>query len=159
MNCVHNLLARVTALLMIGVRIAFFLVVAPQWVLGNCGDGFAALVGCSLSVAAYAWSVVVFQRIESRLFYQADWKGSEVLLRQRFRRSAWQWHVDLILLWILSGLFGAGVGWNVTTITAGTLTDARIIAAFAMTIPSGIVVWLYRGTRRYRLDLPASDSA
>lgn len=158
MSAVHDLLARTAALLLIGLRITVCLAIAPQWVLDHCGDGYGALVGCSLSVAAYAWSVFVFQRIESRLFYQADWKGAKVLLRQRFSRLALPWHRDLLLLCSSSGLFGAGVGWNAIAVTNGSLTDARIIAAFSLMIPFGVVVWLYRGTHRYRLDLPATDS-
>lgn len=153
-----NLLARTVALLSIGVRIAVCLAIAPQCVLDHYDDGYGSLVGCSLSVAAYVWSVFVFQRIESRLFYQADWQGAEVLLRERFSRVALPWHRDLLLLCSLSGLFGAGAGWNFVAVTGGTLTDARVIAALAMMIPFGVVVWLYRGTRRYRLDLPATDS-
>ena len=78
-------------------------------------------------------------------------------MRQRFSSQARRWHCDLVLLSILSGLFGAGVGWNVSALTHGNLTDARIIAALAIVVPYGLVVWLYRGTPRYRLDLPATE--
>jgi hypothetical protein len=115
------------------------------------------LIGCSLGIAGYAYSVFVFQRIESRLFYHADWSGGGILMRQRFCSEAWRWHRDLMLLCLLSGMFGAGVGWNSTVLTNGSLTDARIIAALAMVVPFGLVVWLYRGTPRYRLDLPATE--
>ena len=120
-------------------------------------DSFGALIGCSLGVAGYAYSVFVFQRIESRLFYHADWTGGGLLLRQRFSSQARRWHRDLVLLSILSGMFGAGVGWNLAALTHGSLTDARIIAAFAMVLPYGLIVWLYRGTPRYRLDLPVIE--
>ena len=79
------------------------------------------------------------------------------LLRQRFSSQACRWHRDLVLLSILSGMFGAGVGWNVTALTHGNLADARIIAALAMVVPYGLIVWLYRGTPRYRLDLPVTE--
>ena len=79
-------------------------------------------------------------------------------IRQRFCSEAWRWQRDLILLSILSGIFGAGVGWNVTAVTQGSLTAARIFAAMSMGIPFGLVVWLYRGTPRYRLDLPLTES-
>ena len=154
MSLFHDLLAKVVALAMIGSRIAIFLAMFPQYVLALLGDSFGALIGCSLGVAGYAYSVFVFQRIESRLFYHSDWTGGGLLMRQRFNLQALRWHRDLILLSILSGMFGAGVGWNVTTLTRGSLSDARIIAALAMVVPYGLVVWLYRGTPRYQLDLP-----
>ncbi|MFT4556791.1 MAG: hypothetical protein ACI8P0_002763 [Planctomycetaceae bacterium] len=157
MSVFHDLFAKVAALVMIGSRIAIFLAIFPQCVLALLGDSFGALIGCSLGVAGYAYSVVVFQRIESRLFYRADWIGGGLLMRQRFSSQALRWHRDLILLSILSGMFGAGVGWNVTAITHGSLTDARIVAALAMVVPFSLVVWLYRGTPRYRLDLPATE--
>jgi hypothetical protein len=122
------------------------------------GDIFGALIGCSLGVAGYAYSVLVFQRIESSLFYHSDWSVGGILMRQRFCSEAWRWHRDLMLLCVLSGMFGAGVGWNVTAMSHGSLTDARIIAVLAMAVPFGLVVWLYRGTPRYRLDLPATES-
>ncbi len=158
MAVLHDLTAKTVALMMIGVRIAICLAIFPQCVLTTLGDGFGALIGCSLGVAGYAYSVFVFQRIESRLFYHADWIGGGLLLRQRFCSDAWQWHRDLILLCILSGMFGAGAGWNVTALTQGNLTDARIVSVLAMVIPFGLVVWLYRGTPRYRLDLPSAES-
>ena len=157
MSVLHDLLAKFAALAMIGSRIAIFLAILPQCVLAVLGDSFGALIGCSLGIAGYAYSVFVFQRIESRLFYHADWTGCSLLMRQRFNSQALRWHRDLILLSILSGMFGAGVGWNVTAITHGSLVDARIIAALAMVVPYGLVVWLYRGTPRYRLDLPATE--
>jgi len=157
MSVLHDLFAKVAALAMIGFRIAIFLAVLPRCVLALFGDSFGALIGCSLGVAGYAYSVVVFQRIESRLFYHADWAGGGLLMRQRFSSQALRWHRDLILLSILSGMFGAGVGWNVTPITHGSLTDARIVAALAMVVPFSLVVWLYRGTPRYRLDLPVTE--
>jgi hypothetical protein len=43
-------------------------------------------------------------------------------------------------------------------ITQGSLTDARIFAAMSMGIPFGLIVWLYRGTPRYRLDFPLTES-
>lgn len=158
MSVLRDLLAKIAALTMIGSRIAIFLAIVPRCVLALFGDSFGALIGCSLGVAGYAYSVFVFQRIESRLFYHADWSGGGLLMRQRFCSEAWRWHRDLILLSILSGMFGAGVGWNVTAVTQGNLTDARIFAAMSMVIPFGLVVWLYRGTPRYRLDLPATES-
>lgn len=154
MSVLHDLLAKFATLTMIGSRIALFLAVMPQCTLAVFGDSFGSLIGCSLGVAGYAYSVFVFQRIESRLFYHADWAGGGLLMRQRFHSQALRWHRDLILLCILSGMFGAGVGWNVTAITHGSLTDARIVAALAMVVPFSLVVWLYRGTPRYRLDLP-----
>ena len=157
MSALHDLLARAVALSMIGIRIAVWLAIVPQLILWKFGDGFDALIGCSLGVAGYAYSVFVFQRIESRLFYQADWTGGRILLRQRFCREAWKWHRDLILLCMLSGLFGAGAAWNLTASTGGSLTDARIVAALLMVFPFGLVVWLYRGTPRYRLDLPITE--
>ena len=157
MPLIHDLLAKVVALAMIGSRIAIFLAILPQCVLTLFGDSFGSLIGCSLGVAGYAYSVFVFQRIESRLFYHSDWAGGSLLMRQRFNSQALRWHRDLILLSILSGMFGAGVGWNVTTLTHGSLTDARIIAALAMVVPYGLVVWLYRGTPRYQLDLPVTE--
>jgi hypothetical protein len=154
----RDLMAKTAALIMIGFRIAICLAIVPKFVLSQSGDGFGALIGCSLGVAGYAYSVFVFQRIESRLFYEADWIGSGILLRQRFCSEAWRWHRDLILLSTLSGLFGAGVGWNVTTITTGSLTEARILAVLSMVVPFSLVLWLYRGTPRYRLDLPTTES-
>lgn len=156
MSALRDLLAKVAALVMIGCRVAVLLAIVPRCVLAHFGDSFGALIGCSLGVAGYAYSVFVFQRIESRLFYHADWIGGGILMRQRFCSEAWRWHRDLLLLCLLSGMFGAGVGWNFTAITNGSLTDARIIAALAMVIPFGLVVWLYRGTPRYRLDLPVT---
>ena len=158
MPVLHDLLAKVAALMLIGCRIAIFLAIVPQCVLAQIGDSFGALIGCSLGVAGYAYSVFVFQRIESRLFYHADWSGGGILMRQRFCSEAWRWHRDLMLLCVLSGMFGAGVGWNVTAMSHGSLTDARIIAVLAMAVPFGLVVWLYRGTPRYRLDLPVAES-
>ncbi|NQV28094.1 MAG: hypothetical protein HQ518_27395 [Rhodopirellula sp.] len=157
MSILHDLLAKAVALTMIGTRIAIFLAILPRCVLTQFGDSFGALIGCSLGVAGYAYSVFVFQRIESRLFYQADWSGAGLLLRQRFQLESRRWHRDLLLLCALSGLFGAGVGWNVTAITHGNLSDARIIATLSMVVPFGLVVWLYRDTPRYRLDLPVSE--
>jgi hypothetical protein len=157
MSVFRDLFAKVAALVMIGSRIAIFLAIHPQCVLAMSGDGFVSLIGCSLGVAGYAYSVFVFQRIESRLFYHADWTGCSLLMLQRFSPEAMRWHRDLILLSVLSGMFGAGVGWNVTAITHGSLIDARIIAALAMVVPFSLVVWLYRGTPRYRLDLPATE--
>jgi hypothetical protein len=157
MPVLPDLLAKVAALIMIGSRIAIFLAILPRCVLAQLGDSFGALIGCSLGVAGYAYSVFVFQRIESRLFYHADWSGSGILMRQRFCSEAWRWHRDLMLLCVLSGMFGAGVGWNVTTLSNGSLTDARIFAVMSMVVPFGLVVWLYRGTPRYRLDLPATE--
>lgn len=157
MSVFHDLLAKALALSMIGSRIALFLAFIPQLVIRQYGDSFGSLIGCSLGVAGYAYSVFVFQRIESRLFYHADWLGSRILMQQRFRSEAWRWHRDLILLCILSGMFGAGAGWNIATMTGGSLTDARIIAAFAMVLPFGLVAWLYRRTSRYCLDLPATE--
>ena len=157
MDVLRELLAKIAALVMIGTRIAIFLAILPRCILALSGEGFAALLGCSLGVAGYGYSVFVFQRIESRLFYHADWRGGGLLMRQRIRSEAWQWHRDLILLCILSGMFGAGIGWNVSAITNGTLTDARIVAALAMVVPFGLVVWLYRGTPRFRLDLPVAE--
>lgn len=157
MSVLQDLLAKFAALTMIGSRIALFLAVVPQCTLAVLGDGFGSLIGCSLGVVGYAYSVFVFQRIESRLFYHADWAGGGLLMRQRFSSQALRWHRDLIMLCILSGMFGAGVGWNVTAITHGSLTDARIVAALAMVVPFSLVVWLYRGTPRYRLDLPATE--
>ena len=157
MSVFHDLLARIVALAMIGSRIAIFLAILPQCVLSVFDDSFGAFIGCSLGVAGYAYSVFVFQRIESRLFYHADWTGGGLLLRQRFSSQARRWHRDLVLLSILSGMFGAGVGWNLAALTHGSLTDARIIAAFAMVLPYGLIVWLYRGTPRYRLDLPVIE--
>ena len=157
MSVLQDLLAKFAALTMIGSRIALFLAVVPQCVLAVSGDSFGSLIGCSLGVAGYAYSVFVFQRIESRLFYHADWAGGGLLMRQRFQSQALRWHRDLILLCILSGIFGAGVGWNVTAITHGSLTDARIVAALAMVVPFSLIVWRYRGTPRYRLDLPATE--
>ncbi len=157
MSVLHDLFAKFAALAMIGSRIALFLAVLPQCVLAVFGDSFGALIGCSLGVAGYAYSVFVFQRIESRLFYHSDWAGGGLLMRQRFCSQAIRWHRDLLLLSVLCGMFGAGVGWNVTAITDGSLTDARIISALAMVVPFSLVVWLYRGTPRYRLDLPATE--
>ena len=114
MSLLHDLLAKSVALSMIGCRIVVFLAIVPQLVLGEFGDGFGSLIGCSLGVAGYAYSMFVFQRIESQLFYLADWNGSGILLRQRFRADACRWHRDLLLLCTLSALFGAGVGWNLT---------------------------------------------
>ena len=158
MLVLRDLLAKIAALAMIGSRIAIFLAMVPRCVLALFGDSFASLIGCSLGVAGYAYSVFVFQRIESRLFFHADWSGCKLLIRQRFSFDAWRWQRDLILLSILSGIFGAGVGWDVTAVTQGSLTDARIFAAMSMGIPFGLVVWLYRGTSRYRLDLPLTDA-
>tara|TARA_R110002072_G_scaffold13481_1_gene56802 strand:- start:282984 stop:283460 length:477 start_codon:yes stop_codon:yes gene_type:complete len=157
MSVFNDLLARIVALAMIGSRIAIFLAILPQCALTLLGESFGALIACSLGVAGYAYSVFVFQRIESRLFYHADWTGGGLLLRQRFSSQACRWHRDLVLLSILSGMFGAGVGWNVTALTHGNLADARIIAALAMVVPYGLIVWLYRGTPRYRLDLPVTE--
>lgn len=158
MSVFQDLLAKAVALCMIGSRIALFLVCIPQTVIGASGDSFGSLIGCSLGVAGYAYSVFVFQRIESRLFYHADWGGGRILLQQRFQSEAWHWHRDLILLCALSGMFGAGTGWNLAAIAEGTFTDARIIAAFSMVVPFGLVVWIYRGTPRYSLDLPVTES-
>jgi len=157
MSLFHDLLAKTAALSMIGIRIAVFLAIVPQGVLGQFGDGFGSLIGCSLGVAGYAYSVFVFQRIESRLFYLANWNGGGILLRQRFRMESWRWHRDLILLCTLSAMFGSGVGWNLAAMTDGSLTDARIIAAFSMVAPFALLLWLYRGTTRYRLELPATE--
>lgn len=157
MSGLHDLLAKFAALAMIGLRIALFLAILPRCVLAVFGDSFGSLIGCSLGVAGYAYSVFVFQRIESRLFYHSDWVGGGLLMRQRFSSQAIRWHRDLLLLSVLCGMFGAGVGWNVTVITDGSLTDARIIAALAMVVPFSLVVWLYRRTSRYRLDLPATE--
>lgn len=157
MPVLYDLLAKVAALMMIGSRIAIFLAIVPRCVLTQFGDSFGALIGCSLGVAGYAYSVFVFQRIESRLFYHADWSGGGILMRQRLRAEARQWHRDLMLLCLLSGMFGAGVGWNLTTLSNGSMTDARIFAVMSMFVPFGLVVWLYRGTPRYRLDLPATE--
>lgn len=158
MSVISDLLAKVLALSMIGARIAICLAIVPEWILRELGDSYEGLIGCSLGVAAYAYSVCVFQRIESRLFYLSDWNGGRLLLRQRFRSEAWRWHRDLILLCTLSGLFGAGLGWNMMALTGGNLTDARIIAALSMVVPFGLVVWLYRRTPRFSLDLPVTGT-
>ncbi|MDA0284239.1 MAG: hypothetical protein O3B86_12890 [Planctomycetota bacterium] len=153
-----DLSAKVLALCMIGARIAIFLVFLPQHVVERFGEGFGSLIGCSLGVAGYAYSVFVNQRVESRLFYHADWHGAATLLRQRFCVAAWRWHLDLLRVCLLSGLFGAGVGWNLCAMTDGNLTDARIIAVISMVVPFSVVFWIYRGTTRYCIDLPVTES-
>ncbi|MBI1309762.1 hypothetical protein GC176_00530 [bacterium] len=158
MNLLAQIVCTAVGYCLMTARAILLIALVPSWFDQAVTDERLQLIAVALSFAALLYSNSLLQSAELTLINARDVCTAWRLLRERFAVGTRLWHRDLLLLNLLSGCFGAGVAINLQISQSLTRREGRLTAiVIALIVWSGIVL-LYRGTGRFQLKPPISES-
>lgn len=158
MNLIAQTICTATGYALMTGRAVLLIALLPRWFDSHVPDERLQLISVALCFVVLLYSNSLVQSAELKLINGQDFSDAWQQFRQRVQRGTGQWHRDLLLLNLLSGFFGAGVAINLQIADNLSGREARLTAIIAALLVWTGIVLLYRGTGRFRLSPPESES-